>query len=139
MDSCIFCDIVVGRIDSARVCEDEVILAFMDQRQAHPGHVLVIPKDHYPDIYSLPADSGSALMGCVIRVCRAVRQTFEAPGLNIWQSNGECAGQEVSHVHFHVHPRYPDDGVLKGYSVTPGVTPLSTLEEYASQIAGHLR
>ena len=74
--TCVFCDIITGKIETARVHEDELTLSFMDQRQGNPGHVLVVPKEHYPDIYSLPEEAGAAVMLSVIHMSRAVREAF---------------------------------------------------------------
>ena len=136
--NCVFCNIIAGDIEAVRVHEDKQTLSFMDQRQGNPGHVLVVPKEHHPDIYSLPETTGAAVMRSVILMSRAVRSAFDCPGLNIWQSNGECAGQEVFHIHFHVHPRKPDDGLLKAYQRRPDTPPPETLREYADQIRAFL-
>lgn len=135
---CIFCDIISGRREAVTVHEDEQTCCFMDLRQGNPGHVLVVPRMHCEDIYSLPEADGEAVMRSVIRVSRAVRDAFQFPGLNIWQSNGECAGQEVYHVHFHVHPRQPDDGLLKAYQRKPATPPVETLQDYAQAIRSAL-
>jgi histidine triad (HIT) family protein len=110
----------------------------MDLRQANPGHVLVIPKQHIPTIYDLPPDIGAVVMQCVIEMSRAVKEAFQAEGLSIWQSNGECAGQEIPHVHFHVHPRKPNDGLLRVYSSKVNHPPSEILQQDAEKIRAYL-
>ena len=116
---CVFCRIVSGETDSATVFEDDATLAFMDHRQSNEGHVLVVPKSHYEQIYDVDDDTASALAKTVRKVARAVRHVYEPEGLSIWQSNGAAANQEVPHVHWHVFPRYINDGHLVVY---PGGT-----------------
>ena len=112
---CVFCRIINGELDSATVYEDESILAFMNLRQSNEGHVLVVPKNHFEQIYDLDELTASALANAVCKVARAVRRVYKPEGLSIWQSNGPAAFQEVPHVHWHVFPRYTNDGLLVVY------------------------
>ncbi len=114
-DECIFCRIIRGELDSATVYEDESTLAFLDLRQSNEGHVLVVPRNHIEQIYDLDEDTASSLASTVCRVARAVRRVYAPEGLSIWQSNGPAAFQEVPHVHWHILPRYADDGLLVVY------------------------
>ncbi|MGN6329035.1 MAG: HIT family protein [Rhodanobacter sp.] len=114
-DSCPFCAIARGAAPASVVLDEGKVLAFMDWRQAVPGHVLVIPRRHVPDIYALADDEAAAVMQVAVRVARALRAACDQPGLNLWQSNGEAGGQEVFHFHLHVHPRRIDDGLLRVY------------------------
>jgi histidine triad (HIT) family protein len=95
-----------------------------------PGHVLVIPRRHVPDIYALADDEAAAVMQAAVRVARAFRAASDPPGQNLWQSNGEAGGQEVFHFHLHVHPRRIDDGLLRVYP--DGVPPQSDADELAA-------
>ena len=112
---CVFCRIIRGELDSAIVYEDESTLAFMDLRQSNEGHVLVVPRKHVEQIYDLDEATASALAGTVCKIARAVRRVYAPDGLSIWQSNGPAAFQEVPHVHWHVFPRYTNDGHLVVY------------------------
>jgi histidine triad (HIT) family protein len=67
-------------------------------------------------------------------MARAARSAFDCSGLNIWQSNGEIAGQEIFHVHFHIFPRKRDDGCFNIYPHHPPVLPRSELDALARQI-----
>ncbi len=131
---CVFCEIVEGTRDARVVYESDSVLALIDPRQANPGHVLVIPKEHFPDIYALSAEAGSEIMRAVILLSRAVRRAFELDGLSIWQSNGRGAHQEVPHVHFHVHPRKTDDGLLRVYPRWLDRTSDEELDSYADRV-----
>lgn len=134
MSDCVFCDIVAGARGASRVLETDAAIAFMDLRQANRGHVLVIPRDHVPDVFALSDETGAALMAAVVRVARAVRDSCPQQGLSIWQSNGPAAHQEVPHVHFHVHPRLLDDGLLRVYPERPERPARPELDELAARI-----
>ena len=86
-------------------------------------HVLVGPKTSLQNslVYDLEEEIASSLGKTVRRVARAVRRVYEPEGLSIWQSNGAAAFQEVPHVHWHVLPRYSNDGLLVVYPA--GVPP----------------
>ncbi|MGY0619076.1 HIT family protein [Lysobacter sp. A378] len=102
---CPFCRIVRGTEPASIVCENDLVVAFVDLRQFSPGHVLVVPRRHLPDVRELDDATGAAVMSMLTRVTRAVGEAFANEGLGIWHSIGEAAGQEVPHLHFHVHPR----------------------------------
>jgi histidine triad (HIT) family protein len=101
---CVFCEVAAGTRDASVVHDSANIMAFMDLRQFNPGHVLVIPRRHIPTIFELDDATAAELMAAVIRVAKAVRQAFKPDGINVTPSNGEAAGQEIFHLHFHVHP-----------------------------------
>ncbi len=111
-EECVFCQIVAGEADASIAYQDDSTLAFMDLGQFHPGHALVVPRRHVRDIYGLDEETGGALMAAISRVAEGVREAFKPHGINIWQSNG-APWQEVFHLHFHVLPRWRDDGLLR--------------------------
>ncbi len=115
MSDCIFCKIVAGEITSAKVFEDERLLAFMDIGPVRPGHTLLIPKDHYERFTDLPEDLAAELGRVIPRLARAVVQAAHADGFNLHQTNGTCSGQVVPHVHIHIIPRHNDDGYSFGW------------------------
>jgi histidine triad (HIT) family protein len=131
----VFCRIVAGDEPASVVLDAGRVLAFMDLRQFHPGHVLVVPKEHVADIYGLddPALAGD-LLSIVAIVAQAVRDVIGPEGMNIWQSNGEAAGQEVLHLHFHVLPRFKGDGLLRVYPSRPGYPRREELDSVAGQL-----
>ena len=110
MNSCIFCRIVAGEIPSIRVYEDTDVLAFMDIGPLVKGHTLVIPKTHHNLISETPDDVLAKVIAVVRLVARAQMDGLGADGINVHQANGAAAGQVVPHVHFHVVPRYANDG-----------------------------
>jgi histidine triad (HIT) family protein len=108
---CIFCSIVEEATPSWGVYEDEVAVAFLDIGQASPGHTLVVLRRHAPDIWSLSEDEAAAVMRSVHRVAVQLRDTLHPRGMNVTQSNGAAAWQEVFHYHVHLVPRYDNDGL----------------------------
>ncbi len=115
---CIFCSIVEGTAPSWRVYEDHVAVAFLDIGQATLGHTLVVPRKHTADIWALTGDEAAAVMRSVHRVAGQLRGTLRPLGLNVIQSNGAAAWQEVFHYHVHLVPRYENDGLVPPWRST---------------------
>lgn len=137
-DGCVFCAIAQGSTPASIVCENELALAAVDLRQFHPGHTLVIPRRHFPDVRELDDATGAALMAMISRVTRAVGRAFPNQGLSLWHSIGEAAFQEVPHLHIHIHPRLVGDDVLHVYPQLPRNEERSTLDSYAAILRAHL-
>lgn len=135
---CIFCQIIAGNAPASFVREDAATIAFMDIRQFHSGHVLVVPKAHLQDIRDVDDDTGAALMAAVADVTRAVSAAFPCQGMSVWHSIGEAAGQEVPHLHFHVHPRSHSDGLLQVYPSSPYSPGPAAIEALAASIRPHM-
>jgi histidine triad (HIT) family protein len=120
MEQCMFCGIAGGKIPAKKVFEDDVCVAFLDIHPRNPGHTLVIPKKHYEDLFAMPeAEAGSLFQG-VKKVAEAARSGTKAEGVSISQSNGKAAGQIVPHLHFHVIPRFMNEGPVGLESMLPG-------------------
>jgi histidine triad (HIT) family protein len=115
---CIFCAIVEEAAPSWRVYEDEVAVAFLDVGQASPGHTLVVLRRHAPDIWSVTEDEVAAVMRSVHRVAARLRDTLHPLGMNVTQSNGAAAWQDVFHYHVHLVPRYGNDGLIPPWRPT---------------------
>ena len=115
---CIFCSIIDGSTPSWGVYEDDFAVAFLDIGQATPGHTLVVPRKHSADIWSLSEDDAASVMRSVHRVATQLRATLEPLGMNVTQSNGSAAWQEVFHYHVHLVPRYSDDDLVPPWQPT---------------------
>ena len=109
--SCIFCKIIAGEIPCARIYEDDDVLAFLDINPIARGHTLVVPKGHYPTLFELPASAGARLLPAMSRIAKAVQQELGAGGFNCIQNNFRAAGQMVFHTHWHIIPRFDNDGL----------------------------
>jgi histidine triad (HIT) family protein len=111
MSTCVFCDILAGKLPSSIVFQDDVCCAFIDIQPVNPGHVLVIPIAHAASLAELEGASGARLFRVGQRIAGALRNSgLRCEGVNFFLADGEVAGQEVFHVHLHVIPRYAGDG-----------------------------
>jgi histidine triad (HIT) family protein len=106
----IFEKIVNREIPATIVYEDEDTLAFMDIGPIIKGHTLVIPKICYDPVTETPDEVLAKLIRIAKRIAAAQMNALGADGVNIMQNNGAAAGQEVPHLHFHVIPRFENDG-----------------------------
>lgn len=104
--SCIFCKIVNKQAPASIIYEDENVLAFMDIRPLNEGHTLIIPKEHYVDIFDTPSDLLGRVYNIVKATSIAIKKAQKADGISIIQQNGKAAGQDVFHLHVHAIPRY---------------------------------
>lgn len=134
MHTCIFCEIINQQAAASIVYEDETTLAFMNSRQGNAGHVLVIPKLHVATFDQLDFALASDLSQTVLKLAKHIQAVLQPDGLNIWQSNGVSAGQEVPHVHIHLLPRKTDDQLLQFYQHTPPHESRATLDALAARL-----
>ncbi|MBN1554162.1 MAG: HIT domain-containing protein [Phycisphaerae bacterium] len=104
---CVFCKIVAGVIPCAKLLDEEHALAFLDIGPVAPGHALLIPRDHYETMDTMPPDAAAAMFRRLPALVKAVRAVTGCEGVNVLQNNGAIAGQVVPHVHVHVIPREP--------------------------------
>ncbi len=135
---CVFCKIVVGEIPSTRIFEDEKVLSFMDINPVGRGHLLVIPKNHYPTLFDIPQEDLFAVYDSAQRIAQALKAVLEMPGLNLIQSNGRAASQIIDHFHLHLIPRWPGDAMSKlmEWELKPGN--MDEIGDIASRIRDRL-
>lgn len=103
MPDCLFCGIAAGEIPATVVVDGKRTVAFRDLNPQAPTHVLVVPREHYPDVAALAA-AGGGLLDELVAVAREVAAAggIEADGYRIVFNTGRDAGQSVAHVHAHV-------------------------------------
>lgn len=135
---CAFCDVVTGRLPATVVLRDARTIAFLDLRQANPGHVLVVPRVHIADIRDADRVTAGAVMRSLARITRAVGRAFPNEGLSVWHSIGPAADQEVPHLHFHVHPRRHRDGLLRVYPSAPARPRRAILDQWGERLRAAL-
>ncbi|MEO8065748.1 MAG: HIT family protein [Candidatus Doudnabacteria bacterium] len=111
MTDCIFCKIVNKEIPADIIYEDDRTLAFMDIRPVSRGHVLVIPKLHSEDLLSTDDETLRDLIPKIKIIATAVMNAVDADGINLTTNHGAAAGQVIFHMHFHLIPRYKNDGL----------------------------
>lgn len=108
-NNCIFCKIANGEIPSKTIYEDEKFRAILDLAPATKGHTLILPKEHYKDLFELPENTASGAIVLAKKLAGQMKDKLGCDGFNIMQNNGEVAGQTVFHFHMHLIPRYRED------------------------------
>ena len=109
---CAFCEIVAGTRPAHVVLDDDSCLAFLDARPVFPGHVLLVPKAHHETLADLPPALVEPLFSRAQRLSVAVPKGVDAVGTFVGINN--TVSQSVPHLHVHVVPRRPKDG-LRGF------------------------
>ena len=116
-ENCIFCKLANGEIPTATLYEDEDFRVILDANPASKGHALIIPKEHYANLYELDETLAGKAMILAKKMITKLTEVLGCDGYNLVQNNGECAGQTVFHFHLHMIPRYKDDGVGLGWKL----------------------
>ena len=110
-ENCIFCKIAAGDIPSATIYEDDDFRVILDIEPASKGHALILPKEHYANLYELPEELAAKALVVAKKVISKMTDIVGCDGYNVLQNNGETAGQTVFHFHMHLIPRYEKDDV----------------------------
>ena len=131
-DNCIFCKIANGEIPAATLYEDEDFRVILDLGPASKGHALILPKEHYANIYELDDETAAKAFVLAKKMAGKMTEALGCDGFNIVQNNGAPAGQTVFHFHMHLIPRYVDDGVGLGWK--PGSLTDEVKEEILSKM-----
>lgn len=108
---CVFCKIIKGELPADKIYEDADILAFLDIKAHNPGHALVVPKKHYQNLEEISEEDLKKLIIAVKKLGQMMKDKLAVSAYNIIQNNGPLAGQVVPHIHFHLIPRYENDGL----------------------------
>lgn len=104
--SCIFCKLANGEISTNTIYEDETFRVILDTAPAAKGHALIIPKEHYANLYEIDEETAGAAMKLAKKLAAHMTNVLQCDGFNLVQNNGEVAGQTVFHFHLHLIPRY---------------------------------
>lgn len=131
-NNCIFCKIANGEIPSATIYEDEDFRVILDLSPASKGHALILPKEHYANLFELDDEVASKVLLVAKQVVTKMKEVLNCDGYNLVQNNGESAGQTVNHFHLHLIPRYEGDNV--GLQWTPGTLSEEVKEEILSKL-----
>ncbi|HIT37311.1 MAG TPA: HIT family protein, partial [Candidatus Onthousia faecipullorum] len=108
MNDCLFCKIIKGDIPSYKVYEDDKVLAFLDVNPNSDGHTLVIPKEHYENLFTTPNELIIYMIDVIkTKIYPILKEKLNIDGLTICQNN--YYGQDVKHYHIHLIPRYNSD------------------------------
>lgn len=111
VSDCLFCKIVKGEIPARKIYEDEHSFAFLDINPVNPGHTLLLPKEHSRNILEISDETFSKIAPVLKKLSVAVKKGVRADGINIHINNEAPAGQAIFHTHFHIIPRFSNDGI----------------------------
>ena len=111
-EDCIFCKIANGEIPSATIYEDADFRVILDIEPAAKGHALILPKEHYANLYELSDELAAKALIVAKKVITRMTDIVGCDGYNVLQNNGEAAGQTVFHFHIHLIPRYTGDHMM---------------------------
>ena len=135
-DDCIFCKIANGEIPSKTLYEDEMFRVILDLGPAAKGHALILPKDHYANLYELPEETAGKVMMLAKKMATQITEKLGCDGFNLVQNNGEVAGQTVFHFHMHLIPRY--NGDQAGITWKPGELKDEVRDEIVAKVTAAL-
>jgi len=126
---CLFCKIVRGEIPAEAIYRDNICIAFLDIHPNNLGHTLIVPLEHYENLYDLPDQLLSSIAPQIKKVTLMVKKGVSADGINIAMNNEKAAGQIVNHAHIHIIPRFNDDGFKHWSSKNPTSEELQSIKE----------
>ena len=112
MTTCIFCDMVNGKLPFHMIYEDDDCLVILDKYPIDNAHSLIITKKHFEKIIDMNIDDVSRLFSKIPKIANAIIKATNADAFSIAQNNGKAAKQIVPHVHIHIIPRYDATGTL---------------------------
>ena len=107
---CLFCKIIAKEIPCYKVYEDENVLAFLDIHPCSKGHTVVIPKKHFSNLSEMPEQDFIKMSDGLKHAVSKVQEIINPDGMNVGLNNGQSAGQAVGHLHWHIIPRWINDG-----------------------------
>jgi histidine triad (HIT) family protein len=109
--NCIFCKINKGEIPSYTLYEDELVRVFLDVSPEAKGHLLIIAKEHYENIFDAPDEVLARINIVAKKMALVLQDKLGATGVNVINNSGADAQQKVSHIHYHLIPRFKDDAL----------------------------
>ncbi len=143
---CPFCDLATGQFQApGNLCEpgdiiysDSLALAFIASHgfEPQPGHVLVVPRDHYELLYELPDDVAARIMTVTRDMAIAIKKAWKPDGISTRQHNEPAGSQHVWHYHQHVLPRWHDDGFY--FTPKRPIVPPSVRAQKAAELRAFL-
>lgn len=108
-NDCIFCKLANGDIPTNSIYEDKDFNVILDASPASKGHALILPKEHYANIYEIDEDTLGKAAVLAKKIIAQEKDILKCDGYNVLQNNGETAGQTVFHFHMHLIPRYASE------------------------------
>jgi histidine triad (HIT) family protein len=136
-EDCLFCKIVRGEVPSSLIFQDDICMAFMDVYPITTGHCLLIPKQHFVNLLDVDGDVLAHMSRKLSELTKAVLKATGAEGVLNVVANGEGAGQEIAHLHFHSIPRSRGDPF--GFKFPPGYRETMAPREELDRVSNLIR
>tara|TARA_B100000029_G_scaffold121071_2_gene114422 strand:+ start:143 stop:562 length:420 start_codon:yes stop_codon:yes gene_type:complete len=136
-EQCVFCEIINRDRPASIIFENDFLISFLDRYPINRGHLLVVPKEHYQYLTDMENNDVARLFEIVNMLSKHVWKTVAADGLNISQSNGLAASQDIFHVHIHIIPRFINDTDNDSWPTRKNITE-EELDNLASLIKSSL-
>ncbi|MBW2976014.1 HIT family protein [Candidatus Woesearchaeota archaeon] len=133
---CIFCQIIAGKVQARKIYEDEYVVAILDINPANPGHVLIMPREHYSIMPQIPAEEIGHIFMVSKALSNACLRALEVQGSNIIVANGVAAGQRAQHFMAHLIPRKENDNL--GFQLPQKTISEEELQKIQKVLAGSL-
>ncbi len=133
---CIFCQIISGKVQSRKVYDDDLVVAILDVNPANPGHILIMPKEHYSIMPQMPDEEVSHIFVVAKALSNASLRALEAQGSNIIVANGVAAGQKAQHFMVHLIPRMENDNI--GFEIPQKPIPEEELQNISKILSESL-
>lgn len=111
MEDCIFCKIIRKQAPAKIVYEDEFVLGITPKEEVSRGHTLLVSKTHFESIFDVEETTFVNFARVIKDLSVKLVKENNATGINILNASGKDAQQSVPHLHFHLVPRYPNDGL----------------------------
>jgi histidine triad (HIT) family protein len=111
MENCIFCKIIKNEVPCYKIYEDDFVLAFLDINPIVIGHTLIVPKQHFENIFEIEDEYLQKVITASKKISLKMKKALWVEGVNLYQANGSVAGQTVDHFHLHVLPRRQGDSI----------------------------
>jgi histidine triad (HIT) family protein len=134
-EQCIFCQIIAGKIETKKVYEDKLLIGILDINPAAKGHVLFMPKEHYPIMPLIPEETFKQLVNKTKEVDKCVKEAMLCKETTIFIANGAAAGQQSSHFMLHIIPR---DGGLEVLDIKGKEAKKEETEEMTAKLGSYL-
>lgn len=109
---CVFCKIINGEIPSFKIYENEKVICFLDINASSTGHTLIVPKEHVTNMFDVSEDTICEVAKAIKHVTNLLKEKLGVDSVNVINNSGIKAGQTVMHLHYHVIPRYENDGIV---------------------------
>lgn len=106
----VFCKIIKGEIPAYTIYEDEKVKAFLDVNPSHNGHTLIVPKEHYENIFDIDEEVLNHILKIAKIIAKELKEKLNYDGISLCQNNEY--GQEVKHFHLHLIPKYKEENKI---------------------------